>query len=276
MSADNEPAKPGSARCFKVQVRLDYAYAEPTDVLLQVEAADQRGQVLHDAKLTLGNTSYAAPIAGHGGIGTRHWLRLNGTLSVAYDVTVYLQRPTVNIRQLAAVPPHRLPGDVVDYLMPSRYCPSDQFHDVVGAHFDGMSGGAMIAAMRDWVERRLTYASGASHAGTTASETLAAGQGVCRDYAHLLIALARAAWIPARYASVYAPDVKPQDFHAVVQVYLAGEWHLIDPTGMAAPEDMILIGVGRDAGDVPFLSSFGEAEFVQQWVTVRRISDSAR
>jgi transglutaminase-like putative cysteine protease len=276
MTADCEPAPSDSARRFKVQVRLDYAYAEPTDVLLQVEAANLPGQALHGAILTLGETSYAAPMTGHGGIGTRHWLRLVGTLSVAYEAIVQLDRLATGIGQLSAVPPHRLPGDVVDYLMPSRYCPSDQFHDVVGAHFDGLTGGAMIAAMRDWVERRLTYASGASHAGTTASDSLASGQGVCRDYAHLLIALARAAWIPARYACVYAPDVKPQDFHAVVQVYLDDAWHLIDPTGMAAPEDMIVIGVGRDAGDVPFLSSFGEAEFVQQRVTVLRINNSAR
>lgn len=274
MIADIEPAMPGPVRRYQVQVRLQYAYAEPTDVLLQIEAADLPGQVLDAAELKLGATDYDAQIAGHGGIGSRHWLRLSGTLSVDYHVTVQLDWPAAAIDQLQAVPPHRLPGDVVDYLMPSRYCPSDQFHDVVGEHFDGLSGGAMIAAMRDWVERRLVYAFGASHAGTTASDTLCAGQGVCRDYAHLLITLARAAWIPARYASVYAPDVKPQDFHAVVQVYLADEWHLIDPTGMAAPEDMILIGVGRDAGDVPFLSSFGEAEFVEQWVTVVRVSDS--
>lgn len=275
MIADIDPAASDPVRRYRVKVRLQYAYAETTDVLLQVEAAELPGQLLYGAELTLGPTSYAAQITGHGGIGSRHWLRLAGTMAVDYQVTVQLERPPVDFGQLRAVPPHRLPGDVVDYLMPSRYCPSDQFHDVVGTHFDGLSGGAMIAAMRDWVERSLVYASGASHAGTTASDTLASGEGVCRDFAHLLITLARAAWVPARYASVYAPDVKPQDFHAVVQVYLEDAWHLIDPTGMAAPEDMIVIGVGRDAGDVPFLSSFGEAEFVQQWVTVVRVSDSA-
>ena len=91
-----------------------------------------------------------------------------------------------------------------------------------------------------------------------------------------MIVLARACSIPARFASVYAPDVTPQDFHAVAEVFLAnpdgegGAWHLVDPTGMATAADMVKIGVGRDALDVAFLTAFGTVELVEQQVSVKR------
>ena len=91
---------------------------------------------------------------------------------------------------------------------------------------------------------------------------------MCRDYAHVLIALARASAIPARYASVYSPDVDPMDFHAVAEVYLAGGWHIVDPTGMTTPQRTAIIGVGRDATDVAFLTSFGDMIFKFQQVQV--------
>jgi transglutaminase-like putative cysteine protease len=100
-------------------------------------------------------------------------------------------------------------------------------------------------------------------------------RGICRDYAHVMITLARAAAIPARYASVYAPGVEPPDFHAVAEVFLAdatipggGAWHLVDATGMADPANMVKIGVGRDAADVSFMTVFGCAEFGDKMVAV--------
>jgi transglutaminase-like putative cysteine protease len=96
-------------------------------------------------------------------------------------------------------------------------------------------------------------------------------EGVCRDFAHVLVALARASTIPARFVSVYAPDVVPQDFHAVAEVFLGGAWHLVDATGMAEAADMAKIGVGRDAADVSFLTSYGQASLVALRVEVSRV-----
>ncbi len=84
----------------------------------------------------------------------------------------------------------------------------------------------------------------------------------------MLIALARAAAIPARFVSAYAPNVKPQDFHAVAEVYLDGAWHLVDPTGMARADEVVRIGVGLDAAEVSFLSSFGPMTLFSQTVGV--------
>ena len=153
--------------------------------------------------------------------------------------------------------------------MPSRYCPSDEFNAFVMAEFGEISGGPLIIAMRDWIMESFTYVPGSSTAATTARESFVKRQGVCRDYAHVLIALSRAAGIPARIASVYAPDVDPPDFHAVAEIWLEGAWHLVDATGMARASEMVVIGVGRDAADVSFLTSFGQADMLTQTVNVR-------
>jgi transglutaminase-like putative cysteine protease len=116
----------------------------------------------------------------------------------------------------------------------------------------------------------IDYVSGTSDGDTTAAHTFVQRQGVCRDFAHLLASMARAASIPARLVSAYAPGVDPPDFHAVVEVWLEGSWHLIDATGMARPEEIVRIGVGRDATDIAFMTVFGSAELYDQQVEVKR------
>ena len=163
-----------------------------------------------------------------------------------------------------------LPGEAVKYLMPSRYCQSDLFDGFVEAEFGKLSGGARVAAMRKWIETNLSYVRGSSDERTTVMETFVERRGICRDYAHLMITLARASGMPARMVSVYAPDVTPPDFHAVAEVFVGGEWRLVDATGMAEPDTMVRIGVGRDAADVAFLIVYGENELKKQKVAVKR------
>jgi transglutaminase-like putative cysteine protease len=122
--------------------------------------------------------------------------------------------------------------------------------------------------MCDWIGGHLRYEPGSSTAATGALETYVERRGVCRDFAHLMISLSRASAIPARFVSAYGLGVTPQDFHAVAEVFLDNCWYLIDATGMARPEDMAKIGVGRDAADVSFLTSYGEANLVAQSVEV--------
>ena len=93
-------------------------------------------------------------------------------------------------------------------------------------------------------------------------------QGICRDFAHVLICLARASAIPARFASVYAPDVTPADFHAMAEVFLDSAWHLVDATAMARADATAIIGVGLDAAEVAFLSSYGPMQLISQTVDV--------
>lgn len=254
-----------------VHAALDYAFPEPTDVLLQLEAAAIPEQQIEDAHLGLSPTEHFARVVGHDGIGERIWLRLQGRLTVDYTATVDIRRLCGDLAALPATPLHLLPGETVEYLLPSRYCPSDQFQSFVEAEFAGTGGGARVQAIRDWIARHFAYRAGTSNASTTALESFVMRQGVCRDFAHVMIALARASAIPARIASVYALGVEPQDFHAVPEVFLDGAWYLTDPTGMADPASMAKIGVGRDAADVSFLTSYGDADLHGQSVEVRAV-----
>ncbi|MHA6723350.1 transglutaminase-like domain-containing protein [Sphingomonas sp. RS2018] len=253
---------------IRIDARLAYDFAEPSDVLLQIEAALIPEQNVTDAWIDISPVDHFARVDAQDGIGERIWLRVNGRLTVHYTATVRVTRMLPDVATLRAVPFHKLPGETIQYLMASRYCPSDQFEEFVRAEWGELGGGAQIAAMRDWIQANFTYTPGSSTASTTALETFVQRKGVCRDYAHVLITLARAGGVPARIASVYALGVEPQDFHAVAEVFLDGAWHLVDPTGMAVARDMAKIGVGRDAADVAFLTSYGFAQFCEQSVSV--------
>ena len=254
---------------LEIEARLDYWFAAPCDVLLQLEAAHMPAQVVEAAHIELSPVGYFARVAALDAIGERIWVNVAGPLRIDYRATVTIARGLDDVSGLPATAPHALPGESVPYLMASRYCPSDLFLTFVGAEFGGLQGGAQVAAMRDWIARHFSYVPGSSDSRTTAQDSFLARQGICRDYAHVLITLARAAGIPARIASVYALGVEPPDFHAVAEVFLGGAWHLVDATGMADAGGMAVIGVGRDAADVAFLTAYGNAVMNSQSIAVR-------
>jgi transglutaminase-like putative cysteine protease len=161
-----------------------------------------------------------------------------------------------------------LPVDVYPYLLPSRYCPADQFLRFATREFGGHDGGAKVLAILGWIGSHVDYVSGVSDSATTAAETFVDRAGVCRDFTHLAIALIRAGGIPARAVAAYAWKLDPPDFHAVVEVWLAGQWWLLDPTGLAPVEGLVRIAHGRDAADIAFLTTSAAVTFVEQAVSV--------
>lgn len=254
-----------------IRARLDYGLSAPTDILLHLEAAPTDQQRLVKTNIETCPVDHFARVPADDNIGERIWLRTANRLTCDYSARVEVTRDAEDIAALPQVPVHLLPGDTVKYLMPSRFCPSDTFQPYVAAEFGDLMGGARIAAMRDWIGEHIAYVPGSSWAQTTAADTFVQRQGICRDFAHVLVTLARASSVPARFASVYAPGVTPQDFHAVAEVFLDGRWHLVDPTGMATADQMAVIGVGRDAADVAFMTSFGAAMFQAQSVEVTEV-----
>ncbi len=181
-----------------------------------------------------------------------------GRLQVDYEAVVVGQ----------AVPRAVDPLETVTALRPSRYCESDALFSLARSelgyllehrrlHEDGtVSGGLQILPwVAAWVGRHLSYVSGSTTVSDSAVSTLAGGQGVCRDFAHLTIAMLRALDIPARYAAVYAPGLVPMDFHAVAEGFVDGAWHVVDATGLAPRQSLVRIATGRDAADVAWLSN---------------------
>lgn len=115
---------------------------------------------------------------------------------------------------------------------------------------------------------RLRYELGGSAPLDTAVETLLSGQGVCRDFAHLTIALCRAVGVPARLVSVYAPGLSPMDFQAVAEVAAGGRWEVVDATRLAPRSSLVRIATGRDAADTAFATTTdGSAELLTYQVT---------
>ncbi len=253
---------------LSVTVELDYWLPAPADVLLQIEVAALPDQRLDRQSLTIWSDSPVAAVAGHAGIGQRCVARGEGQFRLTYDALVTIDRAKVDIAGLAATPLAALPGDAIAYLLPSRYVEGDEFEGFVSATFPSLAGGALAQALVTWIDRNLVYRAGASNGTTTALTTFANRSGVCRDYAHLLAALARAGGIPARCVAAYAPGVNPPDFHAVCQLWLAGAWHLVDATGMAGARDLAIVAVGRDATDIAFMTVFGTATLCRQEVCV--------
>ena len=256
---------------MKIEVELDYTLAEPSPAILVIEAAGAQGQELVKTSVDTGPVDHFARVPAEEGIGERIIIRAAERIRCTYSAEVAVSRPEPDFASLSAVEIDKMPGDALRYLLPSRYCEAERFIPYVCKHFGDYEGGRKVAAIRDWVEAELDYVSGVSTAKTTAVDTFLERQGVCRDYAHLMVTLCRAAQIPARIVSVFAPSVEPPDFHAVVEVFLDGEWHLTDPTGMAKASEMAIIAVGRDAVDVAFMTTSAPAQLVEQQVRVSRI-----
>jgi transglutaminase-like putative cysteine protease len=247
-----------------VAAHFSFTLERPSDVLLQFEAAAIPEQTILSQDTRFGPAEHTARVSAKDSIGERIWLRIGGEFRVS------------NLQRLE---PHKLPGEAVEYLFDSRYVQADKLQNFVQDEFGHVDGGARIAAMRDWVGQNFVYTSGISTSETTALDTFVERRGVCRDYAHVMVGLARASAIPARFVSCYAPGVNPPDFHAVAEVFLAdptieggGAWHIADATGMADPEHTVKIGVGRDAADVSFMTVFGTAQFGDKDVSVTPVS----
>lgn len=145
--------------------------------------------------------------------------------------------------------------DLVTFLRPSRYCESDSLTPTARSEFAGLGGHELLSAVTLWVWNRLRYVPGSSLPTDGAEQTLIARKGVCRDYAHLVIALLRALDVPARMVAVYAPGLSPMDFHAVAEAYVDGAWWVVDATRLAPRQSMVRISTGRDAADIAFLTN---------------------
>ena len=170
-----------------------------------------------------------------------------GGFSARYEAVVDGEAPPATVD----------PIDLIRYLRPSRYCESDTLAPTALGEFRGLFGRDLLEAVSSWVGSELSYVPGSSAPTDGAVQTLLLRKGVCRDYAHLVIALLRALDVPARLVSVYAPGLYPMDFHAVAEAYVEGGWHVVDATTLAPRQSLLRIATGRDAADTAFLTNHG-------------------
>lgn len=258
---------------LSVEANLQYWIPESADILLAIEAAPTKEQRLLADRLTVNTQEAMRTIPGDDGIGRRTWVRASGAFHAHYRGTFVVERKNESLLGVPITPRSELPADVIPYLWPSRFCQSDLFTSFVEREFGGLEGGALVEAMATWIHEHVDYRIGSSTEKTSAVDTFVARRGVCRDYAHVMAALTRAAGIPARLVSAYAWQLNPPDFHAVVDVWLDGRWRLVDASGLAPTEGLVRIAVGRDATDISFMTIFGHGQFQSQDVSVTRLED---
>lgn len=217
-----------------VELQVAVAGPAPDDERLSVELDGRRVELVEVVTEAGGRLHLATVPPGH--------------FEVTYTATVIDPAPPAAVGPL----------DAVTYLRPSRYAQSDRLSAVAAREFSGLTSPRdLLRAVPAWVGTRLAYTPGASRGTDGAVDTLLAGEGVCRDYAHLTAALLRARDVPARLVSAYAPGLDPMDFHAVVEALVDGAWHVVDATLLAPRSCLVRLATGRDAADVAFLSSYG-------------------
>jgi transglutaminase-like putative cysteine protease len=181
-------------------------------------------------------------------------------LKILYEAVVELAPAVDRPAELAELTASQLPSEVLTYMNPSRYCESDLLARFAYEEFGRLARGfSRVEAICEWVFSHLEYTPGSTTGTTTAADVLLQRTGVCRDFAHLAIALCRGVGIPARYVSGYAVDLQPPDFHGFMEAFLDGDWYLFDPTRLASTLGLVRIGIGRDAADVAFATVTGQA-----------------
>lgn len=162
------------------------------------------------------------------------------------------------------VPVELLPEETLVYLLGSRYCDTDNLSTVAWQMFANTPlGWARVQAVCDFVNQHIRFGYEFARPTKTASEAFNERTGVCRDYAHLAIALCRCLNIPARYCTGYLGDIgvppidAPMDFAGWFEAYLGGHWYVFDPRNNTPRIGRILIARGRDAADVAISTTFG-------------------
>jgi transglutaminase-like putative cysteine protease len=245
-----------------LRTRLRYQIDAPCHLILRIAAmSDERQQVAQCHFEARQNSAIVRHRAEHDAHDATLY-RLDaapGVLDIDYEATV-IGPSLADVGGLREQSVSELPADVLPWLLPSRFCQSDQLVSFAFERFGGVPAGIERAsAVCNFIHTHVRYELGSSTAQTTALDTLKARKGVCRDFAHLGVALCRALNMPARMvAGYYLFDTPPQDFHAIFEVWL-GRWVRFDATGQTDPAQVIAVAVGRDAGDIAFATLFGAA-----------------
>jgi transglutaminase-like putative cysteine protease len=202
-----------------------------------------------------------------------------GPVTLRFDAEVLaVGDPDPSFLDAPQLDPHELSDDTLTFVLPSRFCQSDQMLDAAVTRFGGISPGwARVQAICDWVHEGVTFQYGASSPSMSALDVFESRIGVCRDFTHLAITMCRALNIPARYVFGYLPDIgvpdpgTPMDFCAWMEVFLGGQWHTFDPRNNQRRIGRTVIGRGRDAADVAMVTSFGRVELVSMTVRAEEI-----
>ena len=266
---------------FDLSITLDYTVLSPTDFVFIIQPTNTPYQRVTWERLSTAPELQVTEEV-HGAPANRH-LRMRaepGPFELRYEAIVDLVHHFALPADVPEVPIAQLPAPVLQYIYPSRFCPSDKLLQAAREQFGTMPPGYQrVEAIRSWVQSRTRFQVGSSGPNTCAYDTYQCASGVCRDFAHLMITMCRALNIPARVATGVDygadPALGPTDFHCYVEVYLGDRWYLFDPTGISPRMGLLRIGTGRDTSDVAFATIFGTVQWSMPRISIRAESADA-
>ena len=247
---------------FRVSCEIEYEISFPSTLILSVHAQRNAAQVVVEEKFAIEPKVTFSEFLGEG-TGNRFVRVETGKakkLAVHYAASVDCDYQLLAAKAQEATPVAEMTAAELQYLFPSRYCQSDRlgrlawdlFGEIDGAH-------EKVVAITDWIHSNVEYLRGSTNSETSAYDTVTQRAGVCRDFAHLGIALCRALNIPARYFTGYAYELEPPDMHACFECFIGGSWTIFDATRLAHLNGLVRVGIGRDAADASVASIFGDA-----------------
>jgi transglutaminase-like putative cysteine protease len=261
---------------FNVFTQMEYVVRAPGTLILNIHALQTLNQTILNEEFTIEpyvNIEEIISAQGENRL-MRFEVYQPGTIKVTYralvdncyELTDYSQQQETLVAQLDS--------SVLPYLNPSRYCQSDKLYRLSHNLFGHITNPfEKVVTLTDWIHNNVQYLSGYSNSQTSAFDTVTEQIGVCRDFAHLGIALCRALTIPARYFTGYAYHLYPADFHACFEAYLGGKWILFDATKLVPLNGLIKIATGRDAADTAIANIFGDVTFTTMQVSCELAQD---
>jgi transglutaminase-like putative cysteine protease len=263
---------------FNIRCELDYEVNGRSDFLFNVQPlAMQQQRVLGENLQITGVEGYAEQSDPWFGNRYVRASASGGPVRLSYSAVLELSPLWAQPQELREIDIPGLPPEVMPFVLPSRYCQSDRLIQFATQKFGNMPRGyTRVQAVCDWVFNHMRFVPGTTNSQSSALDVMVQGTGVCRDFAHLTIALLRALNIPARFITGYDygadPIWGPIDFHAYVEAYLGDRWWIFDATHLVPRNGLIRIGMGRDAADAAFATIFGPARMTAMRLDIAPIS----
>ena len=254
---------------FDVFTEMEYIAKSPGTLILNIHALRTPTQTIISETFTIDPYIKIEELTEPGGNRLARFeilepgkvkITYNARVDNCYKITDHTDKEEILVAHLDSA--------VLPYLYPSRYCQSDKLYRLANNLFGHIADPfEQVNTLTNWIYTNVQYISGFSNSQTSAYDTVTQQAGVCRDFAHLGIALCRALTIPARYFTGYAYHLTPADFHACFEAYLGGEWVLFDATRLVPLNGLIKIASGRDAADTAIANIFGDILFTSMQVT---------
>ena len=245
---------------FQVSCRLEYEISFPSTLILNIHAQRNAAQSIIEEKFSIEPSLEVEEFTADGN--ANRFIRLETGqlkhLAISYDAKVNCDQQVIAASNIDYTPVIEMHRKAIPYLFPSRYCQSDRLARLAWDLFGKIENPyEKVVAIVDWIYDNVEYVRGSTNSETSAYDTVTQRTGVCRDFAHLGIALCRALNISARYFSGYAYELDPPDFHACFEAYIGGQWLIFDATRLAHLNGVVRVGNGRDAAEAAVASIFG-------------------